>query len=190
MQGPDPEPGGQMGNEMGSQDKIAALAAGPSGARTQYGALCWRNGSVGVDVLLITSRDTGRWVIPKGWPIPGLAPEAAAAQEAWEEAGVEGVTEPVCVGRYGYQKCLTVVAQVPCAVAVYGLQVQREADKFPEVKKRTRQWVPQHIAATMVNEPDLGNLIAGFTPPAKGRLAPIAGDSTEGSARAHPRRKR
>jgi 8-oxo-dGTP pyrophosphatase MutT (NUDIX family) len=190
MQGPDPEPGGQMGNEMGSQDKIMALATDPSGARMQYGALCWRGGAVGVEILLITSRDTGRWVIPKGWPMPGLAPEAAAAQEAWEEAGVEGVMEPVCLGRYGYQKCLTEVAQVPCAVAVYGLQVAREAEKFPEAKVRTRQWVPQSQAATMVNEPDLGALIAGFVPPAKGRLAPIAADTSDGSGRAAPRRKR
>jgi 8-oxo-dGTP pyrophosphatase MutT (NUDIX family) len=163
---------------MGSQDKIARQAADLSGTRMQYGALCWRPGADGVEILLITSRDTGRWVIPKGWPMPGLAPEAAAAQEAWEEAGVEGLMEPVCLGRYGYQKCLTVSAQVPCAVAVYGLHVQREADKFPEVKERTRQWVAQPLAATMVNEPDLGALIAGFVPPARGRPAPIAGDDS------------
>jgi len=179
-----------MGRNMGSQDKIAALATDPSGARMQYGALCWRSGQAGVEVLLITSRDTGRWVIPKGWPMPGLAPEAAAAQEAWEEAGVEGVMEPVCLGRYGYQKCLTVVAQVQCAVAVYGLRVQREADKFPEAKERTRQWAPQHIAATMVNEPDLGTLIAGFVPPVQGRAAPIAGEGDAAARRGQPRRKR
>ncbi len=189
-QGPDPEPGGRMGRNMGSQDKIAALATDPSGARMQYGALCWRSGPDGVEVLLITSRDTGRWVIPKGWPIPGLAPEAAAAQEAWEEAGVEGAMGPVCLGRYGYQKCLTVSAQVPCAVAVYGLRVQREATKFPEAKERTRQWVPQSIAASMVNEPDLGALIAGFVPSTQGRPAPIAGDGDEATTRRPTRRKR
>ncbi|MEN9850080.1 MAG: hypothetical protein RL128_243, partial [Pseudomonadota bacterium] len=59
-------------------------------ARTQYGALCWRMHRGKVEVLLITSRDTGRWVIPKGWPIDGLAPAQTAAREAWEEAGVEG----------------------------------------------------------------------------------------------------
>ena len=58
-------------------------------ARTQYGALCWRMHRGKVEVLLITSRDTGRWVIPKGWPIDGLAPAQTAAREAWEEAGVE-----------------------------------------------------------------------------------------------------
>jgi 8-oxo-dGTP pyrophosphatase MutT (NUDIX family) len=187
-QGPDPEPGGQMDGNMGSQDKIATQAADLSGARMQYGALCWRPGASGVEILLITSRDTGRWVIPKGWPMPGLAPEAAAAQEAWEEAGVEGEMEPVCLGRYGYQKCLTVSAQVPCAVAVYGLRVQREAEKFPEVKERSRQWVAQPEAALMVNEPDLGALIAGFVPPVRGRPAPIAAD--DGATRRPTRRDR
>lgn len=153
----------------------------------QYAALCWRLGDGGVDVLLITSRNTGRWIIPKGWPMPGLAPEAAAAEEAWEEAGVEGVMNPVCLGRYGYQKLLSVTAQVPCAVAVYGLRVMRLADKFPEVQQRTRQWVPQFVAATMVNEPDLGSLIAGFVPPSYGRPAPIAGDAVEETRRGRSR---
>jgi 8-oxo-dGTP pyrophosphatase MutT (NUDIX family) len=171
---------------MGSQDKIAALAAEASGARMQYGALCWRMGDAGIEVLLITSRDTGRWIVPKGWPMPGLAPEAAAAQEAWEEAGVEGVMNPVCLGRYGYQKCLSVTAQVPCAVAVYGLRVVRLSDKFPEAKERTRQWFAQDIAATMVNEPDLGHLIADFVPPAQGRHAPISGEAGDEARRDRP----
>jgi 8-oxo-dGTP pyrophosphatase MutT (NUDIX family) len=161
---------------MGWQDKIAAQGAEGSGARMQYGALCWRMGDAGVEVLLITSRDTGRWIIPKGWPMQGLAPEAAAAQEAWEEAGVEGAVSPACLGRYGYQKCLSVTAQVPCAVAVYGLRVDRLADKFPEAQERERQWFGQRVAATMVQEPDLGALISGFVPPAAGRPAPIAGE--------------
>jgi 8-oxo-dGTP pyrophosphatase MutT (NUDIX family) len=142
----------------------------------QYGALCWRVVDTGLEVLLITSRDTGRWIIPKGWPMPGLAPEAAAAQEAWEEAGVQGVVNPLCVGRYGYQKCLTAEALVPCAVAVYGLQVTHLADAFPEVAERRRQWFAPEMAALMVNEPDLASLIDRFLPPASGRLQPIAGE--------------
>ena len=66
------------------------FVANATAARTQYGALCWRMHRGKVEVLLITSRDTGRWVIPKGWPIAGLAPAETAAREAWEEAGVEG----------------------------------------------------------------------------------------------------
>lgn len=162
---------------MGWQDKIAAQGAEAAGARMQYGALCWRLADTGVEVLLITSRDTGRWIIPKGWPMPGLAPEAAAAQEAWEEAGVEGAVNPVCLGRYGYQKCLSTTAQVPCAVGVFGLRVERLAEKFPEVKERTRQWFRPEEAASLVNEPDLASLIAGFVPPVEGRRAPISGEA-------------
>jgi 8-oxo-dGTP pyrophosphatase MutT (NUDIX family) len=162
---------------MGWQDNLVNQEAEQAGgARMQYGALCWRTVDDGLEVLLITSRDTGRWIIPKGWPMPGLSPEAAAAQEAWEEAGVAGRVNPVCLGRYGYQKVLAVAAQVPCAVAVYGLQVTDLADDFPEVKERRRQWFSSDTAALMVNEPDLGCLIAGFVPPASGRMAPIAGE--------------
>jgi 8-oxo-dGTP pyrophosphatase MutT (NUDIX family) len=162
---------------MGWRDKVAARDAdGASGARMQYGALCWRQGDAGLEVLLITSRDTGRWIIPKGWPMPGLAPEAAAAQEAWEEAGVEGAVNALCLGRYGYLKLLGDTAQVPCAVAVYGLRVVRLADKFPEARMRDRRWFPQAEAAGLVAEADLGALISGFLPPAAGRQAPIAGE--------------
>lgn len=162
---------------MGWQEKLAAQDADRAGgARIQYGALCWREADGHLEVLLITSRDTGRWIIPKGWPMPGLAPEAAAAQEAWEEAGVEGVVNPLCIGRYGYQKVLAVEAQVPCAVAVYGIQVANLADSFPEANERQRQWFARQDAAGLVNEPDLGSLIAGFVPPPSGRLAPIAGE--------------
>ncbi len=170
---------------MGWREKMVAQGADTvSGVRMQYGALCWQaadNGSAagpptGLEVLLITSRDTGRWIIPKGWPMPGLAPEAAAAQEAWEEAGVAGEIDPVCLGRFGYQKIFTADAHVPCAVAVFALHVLHQADVFPEVLERRRQWFSQEEAAGLVQEPDLGRLITDFVPPAAGRLAPIVGE--------------
>lgn len=143
----------------------------------QYGALCWRHGAAAVEVLMITSRDTGRWIIPKGWPMTGLAPEAAAAQEAWEEAGVEGRVHPRCLGRYGYHKVLAVLAEVPCAVAVYGIEVTRLAEKYPEARERHRAWFPLVEAAALVQEPDLSRLIRAFVPPAdQGRQAPIIGE--------------
>ncbi|MES2915702.1 MAG: NUDIX hydrolase [Pseudomonadota bacterium] len=164
---------------MGWQDKILAHGAGAGGARVQYGALCWRPGADGVEVLLITSRDTGRWVIPKGWPMPGVAPEAAAAQEAWEEAGVDGQINPLCIGRFGYQKCLSVTDTVPCAVTVYGMRVANLAKIFPEVKERQRKWFSLPEAAAQVAEPELALIIAGFTPPDGGRPAPIAADDDD-----------
>ncbi len=151
-------------------------APGASGARIQYGALCWRRREDTVEVLLITSRDTGRWVIPKGWPMAGLAPEAAAAREAWEEAGVRGTINPVCLGRFGYMKGLADDATVPCAVAVYGLKVADLAQKFPEVKERNRRWFAPAEAATVVDEPELATLLAAFAPPPDGRAGPIGAD--------------
>ena len=164
---------------MGWQQKIAARADGAGGARVQYGALCWRYGIEGLEVLLITSRDTGRWVIPKGWPIPGLSPEAAAAQEAWEEAGVDGQINPLCVGRFGYQKCLSASSTVPCAVSVYGMKVATLAKTYPEAKVRQRKWFPVSETAGLVAEPELSRIIAAFTPPQDGRSAPIAADDDE-----------
>lgn len=162
---------------MSRQDKIVARGAkGAQGTLIQYGALCWRRNGTSVEVLLITSRETGRWVIPKGWPMTGRAPEATAAQEAWEEAGVRGQVNPVCLGRFGYMKCLTPEAAVPCAVAVYGVKVDSLADKFPEVKVRTRRWFSPPEAAAAVDEPELARLIAGFTPASEGRAAPIGPD--------------
>lgn len=172
---------------MGWQDKISTQGVGAGGVRVQYGALCWRSGVDGIEVLMITSRDTGRWVIPKGWPIPGLAPEAAAAQEAWEEAGVDGQINPCCIGRFGYQKCMSVTASVPCAVAVYGLRVTNMAKAFPEAKERQRRWFSLAEAAVQVAEPELALIIASFTPPGEGRPAPITADDDD--ERPRPRSK-
>jgi 8-oxo-dGTP pyrophosphatase MutT (NUDIX family) len=173
---------------MGWQDKIPAQGVGPGHAKLQYGALCWREAEAGVEVLLITSRDTGRWVIPKGWPMPGFAPEAAAAQEAWEEAGVNGQINPLCIGRFGYQKGLSVSATVPCAVAVYGLRVAKLATSYPEAKVRQRKWFPLAEAAGLVAEPELSQIIAGFTPPEGGRPAPIAAREEDPAETPRPRR--
>jgi 8-oxo-dGTP pyrophosphatase MutT (NUDIX family) len=161
---------------MGWQDKIAALGADHGGAKMQYAALCWRAAEPGLQVLLITSRDTRRWIIPKGWPMPGLSPEATAEQEAWEEAGVKGEVNSFCLGRYGYQKQLA-DRSVPCAVVVYGLKVDRLADSFPEVNERRRKWFSIPEATLLVDEPDLARIIRDFTPPVPGRFAPISGNA-------------
>ena len=124
----------------------------------QIAALCWRLQEGMMQVLLISSRDTGRWVIPKGWPIDGLAPAAAAAREAWEEAGVEGPVADVELGAFGYDKQLKTTS-VPCSVTVFALQVQRLADRFPEHKQRLRRWVAPDEAARLVVEPGLQALL-------------------------------
>ena len=94
---------------------------------------------------------------------------------------------PLCVGRYGYLKGLSVTSSVPCAVAVFGMRVDKLAKTFPEMKERRRKWFPLHEAATLVAEPELAMIIAGFLPPVAGRAAPIIGDDDDAVA---PGRKR
>lgn len=130
--------------------------------RNQYGALCWRTHRGQIEVLLITSRDTGRWVIPKGWPMADMAPNDAAAREAWEEAGVRGNTLPDAFGIYAYDKILKPGVALPCAVSVYPLHVEELADKFPERKERRRKWFAAEKAARKVNEPELRAIFASL----------------------------
>ena len=131
---------------------------------TQYAAICWRVVKDGVQVLLITSRETGRWVLPKGWPINGMSPENSAAREAWEEAGVRGKVDPHCLGLYSYDKAIGPTrSPMPCVVAVYGLKVQELSSRFPERKERRRKWFSPQKAASKVDEPELQMLLSGIT---------------------------
>lgn len=136
--------------------------------RTQYGALCWRRAGGKVEVLLVTSRETGRWVIPKGWPIPDLTPEASAAREAWEEAGVKGEVGSACLGVFAYEKVidhdLPGPPTLPCIVTVFPLRVTRQNRSFPENGQRRMKWFPLEKAARKVEEPELQALIATFDP--------------------------
>jgi 8-oxo-dGTP pyrophosphatase MutT (NUDIX family) len=72
-----------------------------------------------IEVLLVTSRGTGRWVIPKGNSGKGEAAHAAAAREAEEEAGVIGAICPAALGRYEYRKTLRSGAAVMVQVQVF-----------------------------------------------------------------------
>lgn len=134
------------------------------GVRTQYAALCWRKADDRLEVMLITSRETGRWVIPKGWPIDNHSPEATAAQEAWEEAGIKGIVDPACIGLFAYDKILAPEKTVPCAVAVYALEVREIHDVYPERRLRRRKWFTIERAMTKVNEAELRAVMAGFQP--------------------------
>jgi len=130
--------------------------------RVQVAALCFREKRAGKEVLLITSRDTGRWIIPKGWPIDGLNASDAAAQEAWEEAGVRGNVNETPVGAFTYDKGLKDGSAVACKTTVYPVEVETLADEYPEVDERTRKWVSLTEAAQMVQEPELRKILEGF----------------------------
>lgn len=126
---------------------------------TQVAALCWRLHKGLVEVLMITSRETGRWVIPKGWPIEGLSSAEAAAREAWEEAGVRGRVQAVPLGAYLYDKITGPARSRRCNVAVFALQVDELKSRFPEAGERRRSWFSAREAATLVAEPDLNALL-------------------------------
>ena len=133
-------------------------------ARMQYAALCYRlrkkRGQL--EVLLITSRDTGRWVIPKGWPMEGRQSYAVAEREAYEEAGVKGKVHKEPIGYYMYQKGLSQGLKVPCKVQVYSLEVDELCKNFPEKGERRLEWVSCSEAAARVAEPGLKKLILEF----------------------------
>lgn len=134
--------------------------------RVQYAALPWRRTpGGGVEVLVITSRETRRWVVPKGWPIKRLTPAQSAAQEAYEEAGVEGRPGGK-LGVYRYDKRLRSGRLQQVKVTVYGLEVLRELADWPERGQRDKAWTSIWDAAERVDEPELKALIAGFAPKA------------------------
>ncbi len=130
--------------------------------RVQYAALPFRVVGADVDVLLVTSRETRRWIVPKGWPIRGLSGAEAAAREAYEEAGVIGDIAEQALGCFSYQKVMSERRQVRCDVALYALQVTRELEAWPEAAQRERRWMPWREAVNSVREDHLRELIIHF----------------------------
>lgn len=132
-------------------------------AMAQTGALCYRvTARRGVEVLLVTSRDTGRWVIPKGWLMKGRSPAEAALREAFEEAGVEGEVTGDMLGLYSYDKVMADRSVQPCVVSVFPVAVARLKSSFPEHGQRERRWFRPKRAARKVAEPELSEILAAF----------------------------
>lgn len=127
----------------------------------QVAALCYRETSAGqTEVLLITSRDTGRWVVPKGWPMKDKQAAEAALQEAWEEAGVTNrAVNEGRIGCFAYDKRLEGGYDAPVEVEVFKVRVDELAEMYPEHGERTRRWVSPADAATMVDEPGLKEIL-------------------------------
>jgi 8-oxo-dGTP pyrophosphatase MutT (NUDIX family) len=125
------------------------------------GALPYRfYGEAGVEVLLVTSRETGRWIIPKGWPIKGFKPAKTAAREAYEEAGVRGRVFGRPLGSYVYEKRVEDrVVSFPCEVQVFPLLVKTQLKKWPESRQRKVRWFPLPEAAALIDDDDLRKLI-------------------------------
>lgn len=135
---------------------------GDTECKLQVAALPWRTGSLGVEIMLVTSRDTGRWVLPKGNIKKSEEPWQGAEREAEEEAGIRGVVSRRNAGHYLYAKVQWIGKAVPCDVVVYPLEVIEEAEKWPEMGDRTRRWMAFEDAVAVVEEPDLTQLIQTF----------------------------
>lgn len=132
--------------------------------RQQYAALCYRmkKKQMQPEVLVATSRDTGRWVIPKGWPMEGKRAHQVAEREAYEEVGVKGKVEKEPLGFYHYKKTLNNGLKVPVRVQVHALEVEDCLKAFPEKGSRVLEWVSPEEAAKRVNEPELKSLLTAF----------------------------
>jgi 8-oxo-dGTP pyrophosphatase MutT (NUDIX family) len=132
----------------------------------QAATLPWRRKN-GVEVMLITSLGTGRWVLPKGTLTPGETSRAAAKREALEEAGIGGVLDMRPLGSYTYEKQVSSGAVQIYCVAVYPMKVETQREQWPEQGLRRMKWFRIADAALAVNEDDLRDLILTFDPAAK-----------------------
>ena len=132
--------------------------------RVQYGALPYRfTKDAALEILLVTTRQTRRWIIPKGWPIKGLRPPRSAAREAFEEAGVRGKVGTKSLGFFTYEKFLDGDGvRVACEVKVFPLLVTRQSEFWPELVQRMVQWVAPTDALSLIEQPALKALVAAF----------------------------
>ncbi len=137
--------------------------------RQQYAALCFRYTGSGeeIEILVVTSRTSARWIIPRGWPMKRKKPHEAAAIEAWEEAGVRGRVRKDAVGRYTYLKMLDNGDVVPCVVDVFQIEITGEETSFKERGERLLEWVRPDEAARRIREIELKSLLVDFRPRGK-----------------------
>ncbi|WP_245430898.1 NUDIX hydrolase [Rhodoplanes roseus] len=141
----------------------------------QYAAVPYRRTEDGVtEVMLLTSRETRRWVIPKGWPIRGAKPHASAAREALEEAGLIGRTGTEAIGSYRYDKRLKNGVETRCKVEVFPLEVEGQRKRWREKGQRKLRWFTLLDAAQAVQEPGLRKLLRQLD-----TLLPDEGDEEE-----------
>lgn len=153
----------------------------------QVGALpIRRRNKRALEVLLVTTRETRRWVIPKGWPSKRLSDRKAALREAEEEAGISGDIAKSPLGQYKYFKRYTDGFQL-VTVDVFLMAVLREHKVWPEQSDRTRAWLSVEAAAAAVIEPGLREIILSL---AKRRPKPVAKGRIAKTLRARPAKKR
>jgi 8-oxo-dGTP pyrophosphatase MutT (NUDIX family) len=131
-------------------------------AGSQYAALPWRWVEGRLEILLITTLTSKRWVVPKGWPVEGCSPSECAAHEAFEEAGVVGTTASKPVGSFDYRKRRKSGDEIACHVDVFDLEVERQRRAWPEKAVRQTCWCTVEEAMARVSDPGLKRLIERF----------------------------
>lgn len=126
----------------------------------QFAALPYRRNKKGmIEIMLVTSRETRRWIVPKGWPIAGVAPHNLAALEAMEEAGLLGKVDEMPIGSYRYDKKRGDGSIVNCTVDTFTMEVEQQMPAWPEQDERKTRWFEPEEAAKQVQEPELRELI-------------------------------
>ena len=144
---------------MAATKKKAVRKAKKGERIRQVAAIPFRRDARGdIEVMLVTSRTTRRFIVPKGWPMKGKSGRRAATIEAQEEAGVLGKTLKQPAGTYSYWKRLA-NRFVRVDVIVYLLEVTEELDDWQEAKRRQRAWLAPADAAMLIDEPDLSTLV-------------------------------
>ncbi|MBB2970642.1 NUDIX hydrolase [Phyllobacterium phragmitis] len=135
----------------------------PAGRLRQVAALVYRYHDGRPEVLVITSRGTGRWILPKGWPQVGKTLSQAALREAYEEAGVRGAVALQPIGSYGYEKTdLPPEANSAFTVDVFPVLFSHQERNYPERGERQGEWVTPEEAAERVDEPELKAILRTF----------------------------
>ncbi|TPE53669.1 NUDIX hydrolase [Amaricoccus solimangrovi] len=148
---------------------VLTLCRGKHPPSLQVGAICFRRAGKGVRIMLITSRDTGRWVIPKGWPTRKHSEAWAAAREAYEEAGILGTVSEKSIGFYTYRKGVKGGLSMPCVVRVYPLEARERLRHYPETGQRRVKWFKRGKAARKVRDPELARILREFDPDRRGK---------------------
>lgn len=148
---------------QGHHQAMKKMKRAPGEIRAQIAAMPIRRLADGsMEILLVTSRTTHRWIVPKGWPIKGLTAPEAAAREAFEEAGVVGRIVPEPAGSYIYWKRMSDHFAL-CEVTLYLLEVERQLPSWAEQGQRQVQWFQPDDAADLVDEPELATAIRNLT---------------------------
>lgn len=144
----------------------------------QVAALPWRKRGDMIEVLLVTTRSTRRWVIPKGWPMTDKADHQAAAQEAFEEAGVRGTINLQALGQFRYNKVMASGENRRIAVTIYDLAVTKEVSVWPEQAQRERRWMSLSQAMQLASDVELVPLLLKFAERGESDVQPPAPSKT------------